>query len=79
MAPRSINCHLSKVRGFYDYLIYEEEVVLDNPIARGQMLREPHPLPRYLHDNELQLFLKSVSSTRDLAIFMLMLRCGLRV
>jgi len=43
------------------------------------MLREPHPLPRYLHDNELQLFLESVPSTRDLAMFMLMLRCGLRV
>jgi site-specific recombinase XerD len=79
MAPRSINCHLSTVRGFYDYLTYEEEVPLTNPVARGKMLREPHPLPRYLHDNELQLFLESVSSTRDLAMFMLMLRCGLRV
>ncbi|MFH2122373.1 MAG: tyrosine-type recombinase/integrase [Pseudomonadota bacterium] len=79
MAPHSINCHLSAVRGFYDYLASEEGIQLDNPVARGQMLREPHPLPRYLHDNELQLFLKSVSSTRDLAIFMLMLRCGLRV
>ena len=79
MAPRSINCHLSTVRGFYDYLLYEEEVPLNNPVARGRMLREPHPLPRYLHDNELELFLKSISSVRDLAIFMLLLRCGLRV
>lgn len=79
MSPRTINCHLSTVRGFYDYLIYEEEIALNNPVARGKMLREPHPLPRYLHDNELQLFLESISSTRDLAIFMLMLRCGLRV
>ena len=79
LSPRTINCHLSTVRGFYDYLLYEEEVPLNNPVARGQMLREPHPLPRYLHDNELQLFLKSVSSTRDRAIVMLMLRCGLRV
>jgi len=79
LAPRTINCHLSTVRGFYDYLIYEEEVALNNPVARGKMLREPRPLPRYLHDNELQLFLESVSSTRDLALFMLMLRCGLRV
>lgn len=79
MSSRTINCHLSTVRGFYDYLVDEEEVMLQNPVARGQMLREPHPLPRYLHDNEVQLFLESVSSTRDLAIFMLMLRCGLRV
>ena len=79
LSPRTINCHLSTVRGFYDYLIYEEEVSLNNPVARGKMLREPHPLPMYLHDNELQLFLENVSSTRDLAMFMLMLRCGLRV
>ena len=79
-APRTINCHLSTVRGFYDYLIYEEELSLENPVTKGRMLREPHPLPRYLHDNELESFLKSVSSsTRDLAIVMLMLRCGLRV
>jgi site-specific recombinase XerD len=43
------------------------------------MLREPHPLPRYLHDNDVELFLESVTSVRDRAIFMLMLRCGLRV
>jgi site-specific recombinase XerD len=79
LSARTINCHLSTVRGFYDYLIYEEEIALNNPVTRGKMLREPHPLPRYLHDNELHLFLKSVSSTRDLAMFMLMLRCGLRV
>ena len=79
MAARSINCHLSTIRGFYDYLALEEEVILENPVARGKMLREPHPLPRYLHDNELEMFLESVTSTRDLAMFMLMLRCGLRV
>ncbi len=79
ISPRTINCHLSTVRGFYDYLLYEEEVPLTNPVARGKMLREPHPLPRYIHDNDLQLFLDSVSSIRDFAIFMLMLRCGLRV
>ncbi|MFT5698379.1 MAG: site-specific recombinase XerD [Desulforhopalus sp.] len=79
MAPHSINCHLSSIRGFYDYLIDEEEFSLVNPVVRGLMLREPHPLPRYLHDNDVELFLASVSSIRDRAIFMLMLRCGLRV
>ena len=79
MAPRSINCHLSTIRGFYDYLIDEEDIPLENPVARGKMLREPHPLPRYLHDNEVEIFLNSISSIRDRAIFMLMLRCGLRV
>jgi len=79
MAPHSINCHLSSIRGFYDYLIDEENVSLENPVVRGLMLRESHPLPRYLHDNDVELFLASVTSVRDQAIFMLMLRCGLRV
>jgi site-specific recombinase XerD len=46
MAPRSINCHLSAVRGFYDYLTYEEKVPLNNPVARGQMLHKPSPAYR---------------------------------
>lgn len=79
MSPRTINCHLSTLRGFYDYLIDEEKIPLENPVVRGQLLREPHPLPRYLHDSDLEVFLKSVSSVRDLAMFMVMLRCGLRV
>ena len=79
MAPRTINCHLSGIRGFYDYLKNEEGVLMENPVITGLMLREPHPLPRYLPDSDVELFLKRVSSNRDLAIFMLMLRCGLRV
>ena len=79
MAPHSINCHLSSIRGFYDYLKDEEGVPLENPVVMGLMLREPQPLPRYLHDSEVEIFFDSVSSIRDRAIFMLMLRCGLRV
>lgn len=79
MAPRTINCHLSAIRGFYDYLFYDENIKIDNPVRTGMMLREPHPLPRYLHDNEIEVFLDHVSSKRDLAMVMLMLRCGLRV
>ena len=79
MAPHSINCHLSSIRGYYDYLQDEENIPLENPVIKGLMLREPHPLPRYLHDSDVELFLESISNIRDRAIFMLMLRCGLRV
>lgn len=79
LAPRTINCHLSSIRLFYDYLVDEENVVLKNPVVTGLMLRESHPLPRYLTDRDVEKFMRGVSSKRDLAIFMLMLRCGLRV
>lgn len=79
MAARTINCHLSSIRGFYDYLRNEEGIPVENPVIKGLMLREPRPLPRYLHDGDVEVFLDSVSSVRDRAIFMMMLRCGLRV
>lgn len=79
MAPRTINCHLSSIRGFYNYLKDEENVCVDNPVVTGMLLREPHPLPKYLPDSEVESFLGYVTNTRDLSMFMLMLRCGLRV
>ena len=79
MAPHTINCHLTSIRGFYDYLDDEGDLSLKNPVVREMMLREPHPLPRYLRDNDVELFLNSVPPGRDRAMFMLMLRCGLRV
>jgi len=79
MAPRTVNCHLSSIRGFYSYLKDEENVYVENPVVTGMLLREPHPLPRYLPDSEVESFLRCVTSSRDMAMFMLMLRCGLRV
>ncbi len=79
LMPHSINCHLSSVRGFYDYLRDEQGLILENPVIQGLMLREAQPLPRYLRDHDVELFLESITSTRDRAIIMLMLRCGLRV
>lgn len=79
LAPRTINCHLSSIRRYYDYLKDEENICIDNPVVTGLLLRESHPLPRYLPDRDVESFLGCVASKRDMAIFMLMLRCGLRV
>ena len=79
LKAHTINCHLSSIRKFYDYLQDEEELAITNPVARGLALRVPHPLPKYVKDNDVAVFLKRVKKPRDLAIFMLMLRCGLRV
>jgi len=37
------------------------------------------PLPRHLTEEELSVFFKVCKTSRDRAMFMLMLRCGLRV
>lgn len=42
-------------------------------------MREPHRLPRPVGDEDLRKFFASVDNTRDRAMFILMLRCGLRI
>ncbi len=77
--PASINLYLVILRVFYDYLRYEERVVLTNPVKRNHRLRVPKPLPRSLRDQEVERLFGVIKGKRDIAIFKLMLRCGLRV
>jgi site-specific recombinase XerD len=77
--PKTINCYLDSIRGFYDFLIYEEEVPTTNPVKRGYALRLSRPLPRFLRDEEVKILFDVIHSARDQAMFKLMLRCGLRV
>lgn len=79
LSPKSINCYLDGIRGFYDYLIHEEAVEIVNPVKRGYVLKLSRPLPRYLRDEEIPRLFAVMDHPRDRAIFMLMLRCGLRV
>jgi len=80
LKPKTINCHLDSIRGFYHYLSdEEEEVPIPNPVKRGYTLRLSRPLPRHLRDEEVSTFFDMVKRPRDQAIFMVMLRCGLRV
>ncbi len=79
LSAQTINGHLVVIRMFYDYLKDEGEVQIVNPVLRGMLLRVGRPLPRHLRDIDVPIFFDVVTRHRDLAIFMLMLRCGLRV
>ena len=79
MHPASINLYLAIIRVFYDYLKYEEKVDLINPVNRNRRLRVPRPLPRSLRDQEVEKLFEAIKNKRDIAMFKLMLRCGLRV
>ncbi len=79
LSPKTINCYLDSIRGFYDYLINEEAVAMVNPVKRGYVLRLARPLPRYLRDEEVARLFAVIDHPRDRAVFILMLRCGLRV
>ena len=79
LQPKTVNCHLDSIRGFYHYLIEEEQVAMVHPVKRGYTLRLSRPLPRHLRDEEVHRLLKVIQQPRDRALVMLMLRCGLRV
>jgi site-specific recombinase XerD len=79
LKPKTINCYLDSIRGFYDYLIHEEDVAITHPVKRGYALRLSKPLPRYLREEQIEKLFDVIDSPRDLAMFKLMLRCGLRV
>ncbi len=79
LKPKTINCHLQRIRDFYHYLKEEDNVAIVNPIKKGYSLRMPKPLPKFLQDEGIHVFFKSLKNYRDRAMFMLMLRCGMRV
>jgi len=79
LAPQTINGHLIVIRCFYNYLKDEEQRGVNNPAVPGLALRLSKPLPRHLRDGDVEIFFEVVKKRRDAAMFMLMLRCGLRV
>jgi len=79
LKPKTINCHLSRIRLFYDFLRHEQGLEIDNPVKRGLCLRMARPLPKHLKDEQADHLLDMVCKPRDRALFMLMLRSGLRV
>jgi site-specific recombinase XerD len=79
LKAKTINCHLACISGFYQYLRHERGMKIANPVKRGYTLRLPKPLPQFVREEELKMFFEAVKTRRDHALFMLMLRCGLRV
>jgi len=77
--PKTINCHFGCIHAFYDYLIEDEGMPLANPVKKNYRLRLPRPLPKHLRDAQVEALFKEINDARDRAMFMLMLRCGLRV
>ena len=75
---KTITCHLQTIRLFFDYLINEEGIAMNNPVTRIS-LRLPKPLPRHLKDGQVTALFTVITDVRDKAMFMVMLRCGLRV
>ena len=79
LRPKTINCYLNTVCQFYHYLGEEEGIPISNPVRKPNIMKLPRGLPKHLKDEQIELFFQNMKGPRDRAMFMLMLRCGLRV
>ena len=77
--PSTINRHLASVISLYGFLAAEDEELNCPVIFRRHHLREPQRLPRPVPEEDLKRFFAVIQSKRDFAMFLLMLRCGLRI
>ena len=78
LSPKTITCHLQTIRLFFEYLADHEGMDIANPITTVS-IKLPKPLPKNLKSTQTEALFAVITDTRDKAMFMLMLRCGLRV
>jgi site-specific recombinase XerD len=79
LKSKTINCQLNGIRQFYHYLRDEGVLDITNPVKNTHALKMSRPLPRHLKDEQVESFFRAIARPRDRAVFMLMVRCGLRV
>lgn len=79
LKPKTINCYLNSVCQFYYYLSEEEEIPVSNPIRKPNLMKLPRGLPKHLKEEQIDILFNNLKGFRDRAMFMIMLRCGLRV
>jgi site-specific recombinase XerC len=79
-AIATINRRLAALCSLYRYLAMMSDEAPANPVRpKRHFLREGNHLPRDVKDEDLARLFAQVISPRDRAMFLLMLRCGLRV
>ena len=79
LKPKTVNCYLNSLCQFYHYLAEEEGVPIVNPVKKPNIMKLPRGLPKHLKEEQIEILFKNLKGPRDRAMFMIMLRCGLRV
>lgn len=72
---------LSSIKSFYKYLTVRTKQLSENPVADLEYPKLRKSLPKYLTMQESKALLQNVkgkNATRDIAILMLFLNCGIR-
>jgi site-specific recombinase XerD len=78
LAPATINRRLSALKHVFDFL-NDHQLVGATPVKPSHVLRRSRALPRALSTEQLEPLLAHIQHPMDKALFLLMLRGGLRV
>lgn len=80
--PRSVNRHISALKGFYTYMV-EEKIITTSPLENISVLKTEKSLPKYLTIKEVDQLLSFPLNTafdyRNKAMLEVMYATGLRV
>jgi site-specific recombinase XerD len=77
--PATVNRRLAAILALFTYLADEDPTLICPVIPRRHFLRQPQRLPRPVKEDDLRAFFAVIEDARDRAMFILMLRCGLRI
>jgi len=79
LAPSTVATRLRILQGFFAF-VHDQGAIAQSPIRfpRHHIL-VPQDLPRPMAEDEVVAFFRVIDAVRDRTIFLLMLRCGLRV
>lgn len=82
LSPRSVNRHISSLKGFYNFLLEEDEIKV-SPLENISVLKTEKKLPKYLSISEvdtlLNIPLNNAFDYRNKAMMEVMYATGLRV
>ena len=79
LAATTINRRLHALKHFFDYLVMERQTLATNPVKPSHLLRQGRPLPKQLSQDQVRLLFTQITNPLDHALYLLILRCGLRV
>src|SRR5438093_11299 len=74
----TMNRRLNALKHFFDFCL-EQQCVGGNPVKPSHFVRRWHPLPKALSREHVQQLFGQIDHPMDRALFLVMLRCGLRV
>lgn len=79
LQPTTVNRRLAAVLSLYTFLSDEDPSLVCPVLPHRHTLKERQRLPRPVQQDDLAAFFAAVDDPRDRAMFLLMLRCGLRL